>query len=151
MVRRIGCPVCSRPGVDYLMIRETRRDFDDELMMPITIFRHGTCKTKMRVTGVVCMDCGGTGDYLEKTKIVRGGMIEIMKISKNCPHCNGWGIIPRKFEIIPGNGPRPAGSRVFDYFNPPPYDATNMMENTTEKVRRRDRLFSRLFKDDRSG
>lgn len=143
MVRRVGCPVCSRPGVNYLMIREMRRDFDDELMMPITIFRHGTCKTKMRVSGIICLDCDGNGGKHVKKGVNRGMNVVTYDF---CSVCKGWGIIPRKFEIIPGNGPRPAGSRVFNHLNSMTYDTTNMT-----KASRRDRLFSRLFKDDRSG
>lgn len=154
MAKRIGCPICSKLNVNYIMTIEPIREYDKDLQMPVTIFFHYSCKTKMRVTGVVCVDCGGTGDY-ETEKTVSFGhpsSERVVRTIENCPHCMGWGVIPTKFDIIPGDGPRPAGNKEFDYFNPPPYNDTNTGVDVAsmKKINRRSRLFDRVFGGNRS-
>lgn len=111
MVKWVACPECSDGSTNYLMLPQEEREYDEKLEMPITVYVHNVCKTQLRITGLVCIDCGGTGQC-EGERIVTSWEhghqdTKTIKIIQECPHCDGLGIIPRKFTIIPGDGTKP--------------------------------------------
>lgn len=112
MAKFIPCPECSRGPNRYLMSVKPKREYDKELHMPIIIYTCNICMLEMRVTGVICIDCGGTGDIKAMGEFSRSPVALV----KNCPYCKGWGVIPNRFVIIPGNRSR-VGSRRYNNFN----------------------------------
>ena len=112
MVKYMSCPKCSSTGVGYLMLPQKEREYDEELEMPVTVYIHNVCKTQLRITGLVCIDCGGSGTITKEELVTRWEgrrkIIVGVGVTKDCPHCDGLGIIPKKFVIIPGDEPRPS-------------------------------------------
>lgn len=118
MTKLIRCPNCSKGTSRYLMTRQNKREYDEELQMPITIYMCGICRTKMRVIGVVCIDCGGRG---EKTKVI--GTAHSYEVDyEYCSHCSGMGIIPKRFKIIFGNKPRKRNRHLREDFDMDDFD-----------------------------
>lgn len=112
MVKYISCPECSELGIGYLMLPQKEREYDEELEMPVTVYIHNVCKTQIRITGLVCIDCSGTGQCEGECTVTSWEhgheSTRIVKTVKDCPHCDGLGVIPKKFVIIPGDGTKPS-------------------------------------------
>lgn len=112
MAKFISCPKCSNAGVSYLMLPQKKREYDEELKLPVTVYIHDVCKTQMRIIGLVCIDCSGTGQC-EREHIVISWLnghktAKVVEGVGDCPHCGGLGIIPKRYIIIPGDGSRPS-------------------------------------------
>lgn len=110
MAKLIRCPNCSKGNSKYLMIRQNKSEYDEELHMPIIIYVCGICRTKMKVTALVCVDCGGHGEHTYTKDTTHGRETGF----EYCSHCDGLGIIPKKFEIIPGNRPRKRSTQLHE-------------------------------------
>ena len=118
MAKLIRCPNCSKGASRYLMTRQNKREYDEELHMPIIVYMCGICRTKVKITGVICLDCDGRGEYTKVVDTVHAYEAGL----ELCSHCKGLGIIPKRYKIIFGNKPRKKRHHLREEFDMDNFD-----------------------------
>ena len=85
------CPDCvNKSGYALMDLLEGSR-YDDIRHLPVIIWLCPTCESEVKMIGLICITCGGTGDVTLHNRIM-----------KDCPECKGMACHPQFIEIENG-------------------------------------------------